>query len=264
MTITKTVKQTVQGIVGSYKKDIEQAAGNNILTKREEAKLDKFAKRHLTELRQEVDTVTVGKAVAHLRPIITSAAAAIAGADGKIDSTDVRKLRVTELRVRAASLFEDGGVAGAKSLRKAVNATDVPQIGDMGKTFALRSFPATATPESMVSKIVDLAPADLGRLTQWGSVATGASAVREFSAHVRQAGQEQVDGANDDAEAAVYKQAYNGVADAVKGFFVAEDFKKFVYGSHSIAEDGDCAYDILMAQKRDGSWVTLTYSDFPF
>ena len=51
---------------------------------------------------------------------------------------------------------------------------------------------------------------------------------------------------------------------ATKNYFKAPEFKKFIEVSHSIAEDGDVERNVLLAQKKDGTWQSLTYTDYPF
>lgn len=264
MTTTRTIRQTVNALVGTYRKEIAAAAGNSVLSKAEEKKLTPFAQRHIRELREEGDSVTVGKAVAHLRPVIERAAEAIAGRDGKIDAADVRKLRVTELRVRAASLFEGEATGGLADLKKAIKATEIDAITDYGKSFSLQNFPAGATLKSMIASITDTDAADLGNVEDSYSLTQGAAAVRDMAKAVKDAGASHAEGSDDEAGARVITRAYDGVAAGVQGFFKSSEFKKFILAEHSIAEDGDMEYHVLLAQKRDGAWTTLTYSDFPF
>lgn len=264
MTTTKTVRQTVNALVGTYKKEIQEAAGNNVLTPGEQKKLSPFAQRHIKELRAETDTVTVGKAVAHLKPVIERAALAIAGDDGKIDAADVRKLRVTELRTRAATLFDgEGGTTGRVDLAKAVKAADVPILSDYGKSFGLEQHPAGASIQDIIGAITDMDVADF-ELDDWATLTNGAAAVKDFGLAMKDAAESRAEGADSDAEAKTITRAYEGVAKGAKAFFNGDDFRKFVLAQHSIAEDGDVEYHILLAQKRDGSWTSLTYSDFPF
>ena len=54
------------------------------------------------------------------------------------------------------------------------------------------------------------------------------------------------------------------MADAVAAYFDPKNFASIEYGSHSIAEDGDTQYDLLLARRQDGSYLTVTSSDFPF
>ncbi len=263
MTTTRTVKQTVNALVQVYKKEIQEAAGNNVLTTREESKISPWARRHIHELRGDVDTVTVGKAVAHLKPIITRAAEAIAGSDGKIDAQDVRKLRVTELRTRAASLFDAPGGAGntKADLQKALRAANVDAITDYGKGFDLTTHRPDATMKGILAEMRELSESELGDTFD---LTTGANAVKEFVDTIKDAGKDFAENAETAAEAMALRKAYNDVANSAAAYFKGDDYKKFVFARHGIEEDGDIEHNVLLAQKQDGSWQSLTYTDFPF
>lgn len=262
MTESVSVRKAVSTIVAGYRKEIETAAKNEILTKTEEKKLSPWAKKHIDELRDEVVRVSVDAAVKHLRPIINRAARAIAGDDGKISADEVAKLRVPELRARASALFDGGQPTAARvALDAAVRATEFDSITDYGKSFGVEKYPARMNAKEVVSKLVDL---ELEYVDEGYSFSSGRAAIASFADTIRQAGQDLAESEEDAATAEKITTAYDGVADAAERFFRAADFKKVTYANHSIAEDGDVAYDILLGQKKDGSWVTLAYSDFPF
>ena len=115
--------------------------------------------------------------------------------------------------------------------------------------------------KEVISKLVEL---DLEYVDESYSLSSGRAAIGSFASTIRQAGKDHAEGQEETATADQITKAYDGVADAAERFFRSADFKKVTYASHGIAEDGDVAYDILLGQKKDGSWVTLAYSDFPF
>ena len=45
-----------------------------------------------------------------------------------------------------------------------------------------------------------------------------------------------------------------------KAFFKVGDFKQILCVEHDIAEGGDLESHTLMGQKKDGSWVSLSYT----
>jgi len=262
MTESVSVRKAVSTIVAGYRKEIEAAAKDEILSKTEEKKLSPWAKKHIDELRDEVVRVSVDAAVKHLRPIINRAARAIAGDDGKISVDEVEKLRVPELRARASALFDGGKPTAARAaLDAAVKATEFEAINDYGKSFGVDKYPASMNAKEVISKLVDL---ELEYVDEAYSFSSGRAAIGSFADTIRQAGKDHAEGEEETATGEKITQAYAGVADAAERFFRSADFKKVTYASHGIAEDGDVAYDILLGQKKDGSWVTLAYSDFPF
>jgi hypothetical protein len=261
MTTTKTIRQTVNALVKSYRDEIKDAANNNVLTRAEQKVLSPWTRRHINELRQDVDTVTIAKAVAHLRPIITRAAQSIAGADHRIDADDVKKLRVMDLRLRAVSLFVDENDAKA-ALDKALNAASIPAISDLGKSFGFATHPKNASVESILGDITGYDMGEMG--DDWFNRSSGARAVNAFAESMAEAGKIHAEGSDGPSEAEAIIKAFDGVSASLTEYFKGADFKKFVYADHSIAEDGDVHWDILLAQKTDGSWASLAYSDFPF
>jgi len=262
MTDSVSIKKAVSTLVAGYRKEIAAAAKDEILSKTEEKKLTPWAKKHIDELRDEVVRVSVDAAVKHLRPIINRAACAIAGDDGKISADDVAKLRVPELRARASALFDGGKPSGARAaLDAAVKATEFDSITDYGKSFGVEKYPASMNAKQVISKMVEL---DLEYVDDNYSFSSGRAAIGSFADTIRKAGKDHAESEEDAATAAKITAAYDGIGAAAERFFRSADFKKVTYASHSIAEDGDVAYDILLGQKKDGSWVTLAYSDFPF
>jgi hypothetical protein len=263
MVIKRTVQQTVDGLVASYETDIKRIAGNDILSKTEQAKLSPFAKKHI-EARAAGKALRVSQAVSALKPVLTRAAKAIAGADGMIDAAEVQQLRVAELRTRAASLFEESPSAGKAALLKAIEGVDIPEISDFGRSFGLEEYPKSATVESMVEDITDIPRADMGPVADWGTVTKGQAAVDGFVTVVKDAGQEMFENAEEPAEGEDLKARMNKFATAVNDFFKPGAFKQIVGVRHTIEEDGDVEQNLLFGQKLDGAWVVLNHTDFPF
>ncbi len=250
MAITRTVAQTVDGMLALYQKDIEAAAGDQVLTKAEEAKLTPFAKKHIDDARRAGQKMTVAKAVASLKPALTRAAKDIAGRDGMIDIDEVRNLRVAELRTRAASLFEEAPPADRAELDQALKDVDVAKITDYGRAFDLAPHAAGNTEESLISKITDISATDLGPLADWGTRWSGRAAVNKFASVIRVAAQEFLDNADDPADGADTKARLDRLADAIEKYFTPADYQQIVNWRHAIAEDGDVEYNVLMCVTR--------------
>lgn len=258
---TRSVTQTVNALLETYKQEIKAAAGDQVLSRTEAQRLTPFARRHIDEARKPGQSMTVSKAVAALKPVLTRAALAVAGGDGMIDLAEAKQLRVAELRQRTVSLFEGAPTGGRAQLDSALRGVDVSSITDYGRSFELRSFPAGSTERAMISKIVDLSEDDLGTLSDWGTRKSGAGAVSGFAEVIREAGVDFAEN-HDDGEAD--QKRLDAVADAVGKYFKPSDFQKIAGYRHTITEDGDMEYNVLLAQKQDGSWTALTHTNFPF
>ena len=263
MTVSRTVNQTIAGVLATYQKDIEQAAGDKVLSKAEEAKLSPFAKKHIEEVRKAGQALSVAKATAALKPAITRAVTSIAGADGRVDEFEVSKLRVPELRTRAATLFTEAPGPGEAELIKALADVNIAPITDFGRNFDLGKAPKGSTLESMVAAIAQFDPSQT-KLSDWATISTGKDAVADFTSVIRTAGKDIADNAEDPTSGADLKHRLDTLADSVESFFKPGDYTQLVNVSHAIVEDGDVEYNILMAQQPDGTWKTITHTDFPF
>lgn len=262
MTVTRTVPQTVTGVVASYKKDIEAAAGDSVLSKAEQARLTPFAKKYIEAARVAGKPMTVTKAVAALKPVVTRAIESVAGSDRKVDEFEVANLRVPELRARAAELFVEPPTGDLAAVTRAIDAVNVPLINDYGHSFWASNAPKTSTLRSIVRGITDV---DADPLTDYVSLTEGRAAIKEFSDVIRQTGQDILDnGNNDPLVDADLNARLTTLADASDKYFKEAGFQRIVFARHAIAEDGDVEYNILMGQNLDGTWKTITYSDFPF
>ena len=226
MPIERTVAQTVNLLVKSIRTEIEKAAKDTVLTPAEQKQLTPWVKTHIDEIRQPGKKVTVTSAVNHLKPIINRAALAIAGGDGKIDAEDVKKLRVTELRTRAASLFDGGGTSGnaRAKLNAAIKATQIAPIRNYGKEFYMDEFPSGKTLGAMIASITGNSEDDLGPVNDWGDTTAGSRAVTKFNTVLRDAVEGDAVDTEDPAVAVKIRSAYKGIETAAKEFFNADDF----------------------------------------
>ena len=266
MPVERTTSQTVNLVMKTIRAEIEKAAQDTVLSTSEQNKLRPGVKGHIADFRKPGKAVTVTGAVNYIKPIVNRAMQAIAGTDGKIDAGEVQNLRVTELRTRAASLFDEGGTSGTTrtQLDAAIKATAIGPITRYGKEFFITEFTAGNTPRSIVAAIADTSEEDLGSLSDWGKTTVGVSAVTRFNATLRAAVRGNAIDPEDPADAVKIRNAYKGMETAAKAFFNADDFKKISLIQHQIQEDGDVERNILMGQRNNGAWVTLTYLDFPF
>lgn len=270
--VTRTVNQTVTALVKSFEKDIKAAARDSVISRTEEKKLSPWVQSHIDELRSGNKPVTVAAAMKNLKALIERAAKDIAGSDGKIDARDVAKLRVSDLRNRAMEIFGTGDSTGTGTLpagkagidKALAGITNIADIADYGRHFSFDTYDSTVTPESIVGKVTDNDEDVIEKISTYGDVTKGSAAVTAFISAVNEAANDAAEGVDDTEEANAIKASLKKLADAAKGFFKAADFKQIVLCQHSIAEDGDLESHVLMAQKKDGSWVSLSYTNFPF
>ncbi len=262
MTITRSVTQTVTGVVATYQKEIETAAGDSKLSRAEQAKLTPFARKYIEAAREPGKAMSVTKATAALKPVVTRAIESIAGSDRTVDEFEVANLRVPELRTRAAALFAEPPSGDFAAVNKAVDQANVPLITDYGHSFWVSNAPKTSTLKSIVEGITEV---DADPLTDYVSLTEGRGAIKAFSDVIRQTGQDILDSANNDPLVdADLNARLTTLADASEKYFQDAGFQRIVFARHAIAEDGDVEYNMLMGQKTDGTWQTITYSDFPF
>lgn len=264
MTVTRTEKQTIAGILATYRKDIEQAAGDKVLSKAEQATLSPFAKKYIEQARTAGRSMSVAKATTALKAPITRAVGSISGGDGIVDEFEVTKLRVPELRTRAATLFTESPTGAEATLTKALTDVNIAPITDYGRAFDFGKAPQGSTVESMVADITQTPASDMGPVAEWGDISKGTDAVADFTSVIRTAAKEIFDNAEDPTSGADIKARLDTLADSVESYFKPGDFEQIINVRHTIAEDGDVEYNILMAQKPDGTWKTLTHTDFPF
>ena len=143
-------------------------------------------------------------------------------------------------------------------LRKAVAASDIPEMSDYNRAFWLKEYPASATMEKMLYDATNW-EADIN-IMEGFKLSTGDRAVRQLAAEWRSEAAEQA--SNDDAKSA---KVYRDVAAALEPSFIGNRaFSAVTVASHGISEDGDTEYAFVLAKRTDGRWLMLGYYNFPF
>ena len=196
----------------------------------------------------------------------------VAGRDHKLSVFEMRQLPadladdVLALRGVAPKPTEDAGALPA--LKAAVLATDVKGINDYGKYFEVKTFAASQTRDQVINAMAtnDVVGPDAD--DQSGLDFTrGSRAPRMFADMICDAGAllaEDYDYAEGGLSKRDVEQLYKAVADRTTAAFSSLKLNHVELIEHSISEDGDIAWKILMGRQADGKWIAVQYQDNPF
>lgn len=245
-----------------YRAVVQEAAGNQILTTKERDKLGSaWARSVLPKKQMSVDTAMKS----YLRPKLEKALFAISADKKSITPADAHKLYAAELRASTEALF--GTSPKLEQLKAATGNAWAPYMDSMNKGVHFSTHPSSLTLNGVMSKIIGF---EYDPTFAWEET-KGAAAVQAFSKLMHQRGLEEkvYTSENDPALFTVTGDQmvarYDALAAAVKAVFQpASAFKSVRQLSHAIQEDGDTRFDVLLAEKKDNSWVTLTWHNFPF
>lgn len=254
------IPQAVTKMTAGFRAVVQEAAGNRILTPAERTEIaSRWAKRTLPNRR-----LSVARAVEdYLEPKIQKALYAVSSDKKTITPADAHKLRVAELRASAESLF--GSTSKIAKLQSAVDQLDVPQLTDYGTSVGLDTYPS----QSLAQVMEAITGYEFDMSFSWDEV-KGAGALADFARSMRQKGKDEKQAIDEDPEGKALsgqevQDRFNAVAGALFGVFKpVSQFKSIRSLSHSIQEDGDTEYALLLAQKKDDSWLVLLYSNWPF
>lgn len=144
------------------------------------------------------------------------------------------------------------------ALKKAVASAQIPTMTDYGRNFWIKSHPAGATPETILQEVVD--SQDGSNVLDYFKISSGNKAVRQLAGEWRSEAQQEIEN-QEPANAKIYRDVASEMENA---FLDTTRFQSVRVAFHDVAEDGDTEYKVVLAQKQDGSWLTLNYSNFPF
>lgn len=199
---------------------------------------------------------------------VRAQAADAAGSDGRLSLKDIRKLPADlvddVLILRGKLPPSDASPASLQALKDAVKATEIGAINDYGKYFDVVTHAASKSREDVLRDILGYDDLSDREVNDWFSSTKGSRGVNDFAGEMRGIGAEERENASDRRTGNDIERRFAGVADAAKSLFKVADFKSVELVEHFIAEDGDTEHRILLAQKKDESWLVLAYSDFPF
>lgn len=256
-----SIPTALSKLTAEYRGIVEKAAGNEILTPKERTKLESaWAYKAIPR-----KNISVDKAMDILEPKLAHALAAISSDHKNITPADADKLFVTELRTKAQQLF--GADAKLAKVKGAIAKLDLEGLHDYGKHLSI-GFHGPQTLAQLVEDITGNEYNPSAYPDDW-SETKGVKAPKDFAAYMRATGAEEKARADEDPETAVLpgpelEKRFGDVAKEVEKAFKASDFKQIRSMSHAIAEDGDTEYALLLAQKKDNSWIAITWSNWPF
>lgn len=184
---------------------------------------------------------------------LASFAVAATGCAAGQGDTDRPEVSESELRSPASKV---------RALKSAVATANVPKNNDYGMSFAVKEYPRGTSVKKILEDVtgtdaseIDLASFDLS----WG-----ASGVKGFASVLESRAADELSDAEDD-ESQEAAKAIKGLASAVRRtFFPVSEFSAISSRSHSIQEDGDLESHTIIATKPDGSFLTMSYTNFPF
>lgn len=245
-----------------YRAVVQEAAGNQILTTKERDKLESaWARSALPKKQLSVDTAMKR----YLRPKLEKALFAVSADKKSITPADAHKLYAAELRASAEALFGTSPKLG--QLKAATAKAWAPYMDSMNKGVRFSTHPSSLSVNEVMTKIIG---SDYDPSFAWEET-KGAAAVQSFSQLMHQRGLEEkvYISENDPALFNVTGDQmvarYDALAAAVKAAFTPQSaFKSIRQLSHAIQEDGDTRFDVLLAQKKDDGWVSLTWHKFPY
>ncbi|MFO0728428.1 MAG: hypothetical protein U1E65_31925 [Myxococcota bacterium] len=255
-----SISNAASKMTEGFRTIVQDAAHNATLTPSERSHLSStWAKNTIPN-----KSISVNAAVEdYLAPKIKKALFAVSSNKTSVTEADVQKLVVTDLRTAAAALFGPSGKMA--KLQAALDDLDVQQLTDYGHSIGLDKQPVG----TMTAAMTNIIGYDFDISYGWHQT-KGAAAIKSFADSMRQVGKDLKQSTDEDPVTGgltgqQIKDRYDAVADRVGAAFKpVTDFLSIRHLSHSIQEDGDTEYSILLAQKKDKSWVAVTYSDFPF
>ncbi len=106
-------------------------------------------------------------------------------------------------------------------------------------------------------------------LSEYGTITEGTDAITNTKDWLKSIAEETVEKYEEDPDVhenvtpEMVQEAFDLMAAAIDEEFAGK-FERIVSVDHLIQEDGDTEMHVLAGQKKDGTWLTFCYSDFPF
>lgn len=179
--------------------------------------------------------------------------AAAAGCSAGAIDADEPEASESELRSPASKV---------RALKSAVAKANVAKNNDYGMSFGVKEYPRGTSVKKILEDVTGTNASDIE--LGWFDLTWGASGVDGVASVLEERAAEELADAEDD-ESKDAAKAIKGLASAVrKTFLPVSDFSAISSRSHSIAEDGDLESHTIIATKPDGSFLTMSYTNFPF
>lgn len=212
----------------------------------------------------------VDQMVDSARRYVTPRLERAAQGDGHLSLVDIRRLPedligdFLALRGRPPAQGQD-----VQAIQAAVDAANHRELNDYGKSFDLLTFPKGTTREEVLNRIL-LDPLTREELAELFTSTRRRQAATAFAGDLRQIGSDERRYREEEPEAHQLsgrdaERLIHGVVDAVLAQVLPMNkVKSLEYAVHTIAEDGDVERRILLAKRRDDTWIAVSYTDFPF
>jgi hypothetical protein len=161
----------------------------------------------------------------------------------------------------AAAVFAHGSASSLAGLKEAVKASSVPELAEFNRGFDVLEFPAKTPQMKIFEKITGYDASDIGK--DLFKMTAGDKGVRSFAAYMRSVAKEEQEDGDDSGK--LCAKIYRNIADETeKAFLPAAQFTSVQRASHGVAEDGDTEFEAIIAQRKDGSFLVLSYANNPF
>jgi hypothetical protein len=192
---------------------------------------------------------------------------AVAGGNGKLSLAEIRTLPqdlVDDVLILRGKLTAPTAPANIDTLKDALQAMEIDRIRDYGKWFSLTTYPATKSKVDIYKDAIGYDQLTDDEARDWFDRSTSGAAA-SFAGAMADVGDQEKENADTTAEGNDLKARFDGVAAAARAVFGdAAKFESVELAEHMIAEDGDTELRVLIGKQKDGSFVVLQYSDFPF
>jgi hypothetical protein len=165
----------------------------------------------------------------------------------------------------SASAAVETGTADAKltALKASVKGTDIKRLTEYGHGIALTDYPKGTSLKKILGDVTSTDEGDVS--LSIFSKSTGAKAVDNFASALEEEAKQILENAEDgDREDKKAADALTKLATDARAYFDPTQFDSIVAREHGIEEDGDLESHTLIATKRDGSFLVLSYTNFPF
>lgn len=266
------VPTAAREIIGRLRTHAKVAARtNDVISVGEQEDLSPWGQSNIKKLRKDRGgRLTVDDLVDTLAPKVQRALKSVAE-NGMLTAASADKLIVPELKAHVTRLLGDVVVpsaSGMEGLSTAVTAAGTVQaLTDYNRTFSLETYRKGTSVADILARVYDVSPSDIDAYDLF-SRTTGRAGVDSFTLELLSDAEEDEASGSDLQDALTHEEMANAtraVAAAALGAFTPiSQFRQVLHAHHGIAEDGDLQVEALLAQKKNGSWVALTYTNFPF
>jgi hypothetical protein len=218
-----------------------------------------FDRTHLT-------SAPIARIVKSGEQYVKNATTRAAGPDEKLSLSDIEKLPKDLQDDMRILMGEKPPDPASRSLNEAVQAADIAELTEYGKYFSVETFPASKTRLEVMQSLTDLQDLTERTLDDGFHSTQGTDGVKAYASTLKRLGEDEKQQAESEPLGDKLNNIYRNIADAAQAeFSPVSKFKNVESLVHTIAEDGDTEFRILLARKHnDGGWLAVFHSNFPF